>query len=273
VGKVGCQVGFGPVDQPTEPDCSVFVEQDAVDLVYKIQRRMVGEECLILNNFDLAAILAKKWPADFTALRKHLAPWTVAYVLGGGPRFPEDKIAYEEEALQEVAGACSVPTLPTSIHGMPGIERQIPDMLRTAWPEKKTYWKFAYKGMCEDLFFRTTMNKAPMFYLTISELAGRHGYSPQDIGFYVQPMVYGGNCHFEANFYYDPANTDEARMLGLLHHEAAEAVINRGGFFSRPYGPLADMVYRRTTIYTAMLKKLKHVMDPNNVLSPGRLCF
>jgi FAD/FMN-containing dehydrogenase len=245
----------------------------AVDFVYRIQRRLIGEECVVLNNFDMAAILTKKWPADFAVLRKNLAPWTVVYVLGGGKRFPEEKIAYEEEALRETAAECGIPNLPTSVHGMPGIEKQIPDMLRTAWPENRTFWKFGFKGACEDLFFRTTMNKAQMFYQVINEVAGKHGYSPQEIGFYMQPMVYGGNCHFEANFYYNPASEDEVRLLSLLYREAAEAVINKGGFFSRPYGPVADMVYRRTSNYTAMLKKLKNVMDPNGVLSPGRLCF
>ena len=209
----------------------------AVNFVYKIQRRLIGEECLILNSLDLAAILAKNWPADFAALRNNLAPWTVVYVLGGGPRFPEDKIAYEEEALQEVAGECSVPTLPTSIPGVPGIEKQIPGMLRTAWPNKKTYWKFAYKGSCEDLFFRTTMNKGQMFYQIITELAGKHGYSPQDLGFYVQPMTYGGNCHFEVNFYYDPSDTNEIKKLKRLYNEAAEAVIKKGGFFQQTLWP------------------------------------
>jgi len=246
---------------------------EAVDFIYRIQRRLIGEECVILNNFDMGAILTKQWPADFSALRKNLAPWTVVYVLGGGKRFPEEKIAYEEEALQETAAECGIPNLPTSIHGMPGIEKQIPDMLRTAWPETRTYWKFGYKGACEDLFFRTTMNKAEMFYQLINEVAGKHGYSSQEIGFYIQPMVYGGNCHFEANFYYNPANEDEVKMLSLLYCEVAEAIINNGGFFSRPYGSIADMVYRRTSNYTAMLKKLKNVMDPNGVLSPGRLCF
>lgn len=245
----------------------------AVDFVYKIQRRLIGEECVILNHFDMAAVLTKKWARDFAALRKNLAPWTVVYVLGGGKRFPEEKIAYEEEALQETAAECGVPKLPTSIYGMPGVEKQIPDMLRTACPENETYWKFRFKGACEDLFFRTTMNKAQMFHQVVNEEAGKRGYSPQEIGFYIQPMVYGGNCHFEANFYYNPGDEDEVKMLSALYVEAAEAVINKGGFFSRPYGPVADMVYRRTSSYTAMLKKLKNVMDPNGVLSPGRLCF
>ena len=76
---------------------------DAVVAVRKIQRRMIGEECLILNNVDLAAILAKQWPGDFDTLKGKLPPWMLILVLGGGVRFPEDKIEYEEDALKAVA--------------------------------------------------------------------------------------------------------------------------------------------------------------------------
>ena len=46
-------------------------------------------------------------------------------------------------------------------------------MLRTAWPEKKTYWKFAGKGACQDIFFQTTLNRSPEFVQAISQVAAR----------------------------------------------------------------------------------------------------
>jgi FAD/FMN-containing dehydrogenase len=95
----------------------------------------------------------------------------------------------------------------------------------------------------------------------------------RDIGFYVQPVIYGGACHFESDFYYDPDNAEEMGKIKNLYADAAEAVLNRGGFFSRPYGVVANMVYERTAGYTAELKKVKKIMDPNNVMSPGRLCL
>lgn len=247
--------------------------EDATKLVYKVQRRMIGQECLILNNFNLAAILAKRWPKDFDTLRRTLPPWMLLLVLGGGKRFPEDKIAYEEEVLREVAKELNIPDLPTAVPGLPRIEREIPSMLRTAWPEDRTYWKFAYRGTCQDLFFHTVMSKAAAFAETISEMAAEYDYSRRDIGFYIQPIVYGSACHFEANFYYNPDNADEVDSLRKLFVAAAEAVMERGGFFTRPYGVLGDMVYRRTAAYTAMLKRLKSTFDPNNVMAPGRLCF
>jgi len=247
--------------------------ENAVEVVSKVQRRMVGEECLILNNVNLAAILAKQWPEDFNSLRATLPPWTLILVLGGGKRFPEEKIEYEEDALREVAKELSIPDLPTSVSGVSGLEKEIADMLRSAWPKERTYWKFAYKGSCQDLFFHTVLNKALTFSQAIGEIAAKHGYPASDLGFYVQPVVYGGACHFECNFYYNPDNAEEVNKTKNLYAEAAEVALDMGGFFSRPYGVVADMVYERTTSYTAELKKVKKLMDPNNIMSPGRLCF
>jgi len=247
--------------------------KDATAFVARVQRRMIGEECLILNNVNLAAMLANKWPRDFNALRKKLPPWTLILVLGGGVRFPEEKIEYEEDALKEIAAELSVPDLPTSLPAAPGVDKDMADMLRGAWPRERTYWKFAYKGSCQDLFFHTVMSKAQAFYQSIGELAAKHGYPAADLGFYVQPVVYGGACHFECNFYYDPDNAEEVNMIKSIYTAAAEAALDGGAFFSRPYGPVADLVYQRSADYTAELKKIKQLMDPNNIMSPGRLCF
>ena len=246
---------------------------DAVEFVYKVQRRLIGEECLILNNLNLAAILARQWPGDFDALRGTLPPWTVILVLDGGKRFPEEKIEYQEEALREVAAELSLADLPTSVPGLPGVEKEMPDRLRIAWPRDRNYWKFAGKGSCQDLFFHTVPGKAPTFSQAIGEVATKYDYPVSDIGFYIQPMVYGGACHFEANFYYSPDNAEEVNRIKSLLAEAAEVVLDRGGFFTRPYGLIADLVYSRAADYTATLKKVKKLLDPNNVLAPGRLCF
>ena len=49
--------------------------------------------------------------------------------------------------------------------------------------------------------------------------------------------------------------------------------MNAGAFFSRPYGALTDIAYRRDGETTSALKKVKAVLDPNNIMNPGKLCF
>ncbi|MBN1189498.1 MAG: FAD-binding oxidoreductase [Dehalococcoidales bacterium] len=265
------------IEYRAKHDKTYFIPFDnldtAVEFARRVQRRMIGEECLILNNVDLAAILAKQWPGDYNNLKTKMAPWTLILVLGGGVRFPEEKIEYEEDALNGVAAEMSVKDLPVTLPGVPGVEKEMPDMLRSAWPKDRTYWKLAYKGGCQDIFFHTVMGKAQSFVQKIGEIAAKQGYPASDLGFYVQPVIYGGACHFECNLYYDPQNAKEKNMIKTIYTEAAKAAIDMGGFFTRPYGPVVDMVYQRATDYTRDLKKVKKLMDPNNIMSPGRLCF
>ena len=105
------------------------------------------------------------------------------------------------------------------------------------------------------------MGNAMAFTQTISEVAAEYDYLERDLGIYVQPVVYGGACHFECNFYYDPDNAEEVDRIKDLYTEAAKVVLDMGGFFSRPYGPVADMVYQRTSDYTAELKKIKKLKN------------
>jgi FAD/FMN-containing dehydrogenase len=72
----------------------------AIDFLYRILPRRIGQEVLLLNNLNLAAILAEKWPADFEKLRSSLPPWTLILVVSGLLRRPEEKIAYEESSFR-----------------------------------------------------------------------------------------------------------------------------------------------------------------------------
>jgi len=60
------------------------------------------------------------------------------------------------------AAELHIPDLPTSLRGRRNRKRAT-GRLRTAWPEDKTYWKFAAKGASLDIFFQTTLNKAAEF--------------------------------------------------------------------------------------------------------------
>ncbi len=248
--------------------------EDAIEPIYTILRRRIGYECLLLNNINLATILTEKWPAQFEELRATLPRWTIILVLGALKRRPEEKIAYEEEALNEIQ-VTQFPALKilTTLTGLSAAEKKIPEMLRKPWPRDKTYWKHAYKGGCQDLIFMTTLDQVPRFVPRVMEVAGKHQYPANDVGCYVQPVENGRACQLQFNFYYDPSDKAEADKIRDLYTEAAQRVLGLGAYFNRPYGPVADMVYRQNGDYTALLKRLKKIFDPNHTLNPGNLCF
>lgn len=243
----------------------------AAEVVYRLGRKMIGKECFLLNCLNLAAILAEGGPGEIARLSRELPPWTLVLVLSGGPRRSGEKLAYEEEALREVTGGVSLPKAESRLPAVPGAEEKLLGMIRGAWPGE-VYWKFRYRSRCQDLFFITTLERAYSFVETVEEVAGAHGDGAADIGFYIQPLENGRACHFEASFYYRD-KAEEATRTRSLYDDAARAVLRQGALFTRPYGPLADLIYPAATDYTTTLRKVKQILDPDNILSPGRLCF
>ena len=89
----------------------------------------------------------------------------------------------------------------------------------------------------------------------------------------MQPQHQGVSQHVEFNLPFDPANRVEAEKVKRVYTEASQALIAQGAYFSRPYGLWADLVYSRDVSATRMLRVAKRIVDPKNVLNPGKLCF
>ena len=244
---------------------------DLIEPIYRIQRLMLGYECFLMNDFDLAQIAAEDFTNDFPGLRDALPAWTAVIVLSALDYNPDEKLAYEEDALRQAAKELHFEVAPT-VGGISGLDSRILSLIRGAW-DAETYWKQQYKGGSHDVFFHTTLDRVPEFTEAIASVAAGYGYPTGDIGIYVQPLDRAHAVRLEFTFSCDPDDDAECAVVARLFLEASETAIEMGGFFSTPYGPWANMVYSRTASVTSTLKAVKNVYDPNNVLNPGKLCF
>ncbi|MFC1883863.1 FAD-binding oxidoreductase [Thermodesulfobacteriota bacterium] len=246
----------------------------AMDFLYRILPRRIGQEVLLLNNINLAAILSEEWPGDFEKLKSTLPPWTLILVISGLLYRPEEKIAYEENFLAEVIkNEFSDFKLGETIPGFPGIRNKLLPILRNPWPAGKPHWKNRVKGACQSLFFHTRPVLAQQFVDIVQDIASHYGYPAHEIGMYIQPIEHNRACRPEFNFFYDPENEVEKATVRELYNESAKVLLNEGAVFTRPYGELAPIVYEKAATYASNLKRLKKVFDPNNIMNPGNLCF
>ncbi|KUO71620.1 MAG: hypothetical protein APF81_01245 [Desulfosporosinus sp. BRH_c37] len=240
----------------------------AEEFIYKLARLNLGNECFILNNLDIAAIFAES-DEDIANLSEEVPHYVLALVISGGQYFAEDKIVYEEEALLDLAKECNL-KVQFSMPGVVGGAARMQSLLRKPW-DREIYWKYRYKGACQDLFFITTMEKADAFTAVIKGIAAKYGV--YHVGVYVQPIERGRVVQCTYHFYYDSENKVETQKVQKAWLEGSSAALNMGALFVNPYGAQAEMVYSRAAKYGNVLKVVKQAFDPNDIMNPGKLCF
>jgi FAD/FMN-containing dehydrogenase len=235
-----------------------------IEMAYGITFKKLGDELLILNNASLAAILGKD-REEIEAIQAELPPWVLLLGIEGAGVLPEERVAYQEAACAEVAQSVGLELK----GGIPGARAEEVSTLLCR-PSSEPYWKLKSQGAFSEIFFLTTLDKAPAFVETVYGLAARNRYEGERIGVYLQPTVQGTNCHVEFTFSYAPQAVDKVRRLV---EEGSEALAARGAFFSRPYGPWAGIAYRDNPQVVIGQRKVKNIFDPNGILNPGKLCF
>ncbi len=254
---------------------------ESLEAIKHIQRNEIGLECFLLNSFNLAAIFCQDWtipdsyPAcplpssDFELLRSQLPPWTLILCLSGPPRMPEEKIAYEKEALMKLTAEMDR-AVSSTVPPLESAASFFIDFLLRPWDILK---KFCYKGSVHPLSFKSPLKRVPEFQNIMYAICDKHNYPRSDIGGYLLPLERGRAVHLEFDLHCDPSNNSEREKVKQVWLACSEALISNGALFDRPYGPWADMTYKRTGTYTRKLQELKKELDPNNIMNPGKLCF
>ena len=238
-----------------------------IECAYQLLKVRLGDEFFVLNSANLAAILSRD--ADgMQALKNKLPPWVIIMGIAGRDLFPEEKVDFQEKDTRDIVQQLGLELLP-AVSGIRG--GQV--MATILNPSPVPYWKLTYKGACQDIFFMTTLDKIPEFVNTAFAAANALRYPVSDIGIYLQPQHQGTACHCEFNLPYSSRNKIETDCVRELLETCSEALTKQGAYFSRPYGIWADMVYNRDAANKEMIRTIKGIFDPNNILNPGKLCF
>jgi FAD/FMN-containing dehydrogenase len=238
-----------------------------IELSYHLSRIRFTGKIFMLNGLNLAAVTGRD-PQEIATLGNSLPAWVMFVGFEGCGLLPEQKVQYLSDDLGELAASYGLQPQ-TEISSIKA-EELYPLLMQ---PSPDPYWKLKYRGGFDDVFFLSTQGKTPELSALISQLAGQLGFSPKNIGAYIQPVAQGTSCHCEFNLYFDPADGAESDLARRLETAAVDRLEGAGAFFSRPYPGWVDVAYRRSPDTAAMQKKVKDIFDPNWILNPGKLCF
>jgi FAD/FMN-containing dehydrogenase len=238
-----------------------------VDLVYKLTKVRLGDEFFVANRARLANLVEHE-PAARRKLRESLPEWVALIGLAGAAFYPEERVEVQEKELRSDVQKLGL----TLLSGLPGISNhdvsRIFDGVQDALPVAA-----ARKEAHREIFFLTTLDKAPQYIATVQAVAARYDYPKADIGIYVQPQHQGVAHHVEFTFAYDATDESDTAKVRKIYFEASAKLAEQGAYFSRPYGYWSELVYQRDATSVEMLRTIKHILDPVNVMNPGKLCF
>ncbi len=239
-----------------------------LEMVHWLIRLRLVNECFILNNTNMAAIMAKKWPGDYCQLKDRMPPWILLCNIAGYEYLAEERVSGQIVDMTGIAQRVDLE--PVQSIG----EISASEILKAAQnPSGEPYWKLRHKGACHDIFFLTINDNLPGLLDTMYDETKAIGYPTSEMGIYLQPIVQGTNCHCEFNLFYDPENRSESARVRELSERIVTSLMAKGAFFSRPYGTSTGSIINRDSATVVALKKVKSVLDPNSIMNPGKLCF
>jgi hypothetical protein len=228
-----------------------------MEMVHWLIRLRLVNECFVLNSTDLATIMAKAQLEVYAKMKQALPAWILFFNVAGYDYFPEERVKGQVLDIKELSQRIGVEPV-TSLGGVSAFE-----LLKTVQaPSGEFYWKQPGGWNCQDIFFISNFQKVSELIKTMYGIASDAGYNTSNMGVYIQPIVQGVNYHVEFNMFYQPQNKAEMEFVRKLSVDAVRQLIDKGAFFSRPYGENTRMIMNRDAATVAALHKVKSILDP-----------
>ncbi len=241
--------------------------EKVLELSHWLVRLRMVTECFILNNANIAAVFAEK-AGDFQGIKDSLPAYILFYTLAGYDYFPEERISSNIKDISKMTQRSGLD--PVKSIGAVSANRMLKMVQQ---PSGEPYWKLRYKGACQDIFFLSIYQRLESQIEAMKNMADKAAYPVSDLGIYIQPIAQGTGYHCEFNIFYNPENSTEENRIRNLTSSAVKNLMDKGAFFSRPYGNEPRMILNRDSATTNALRKLKKIFDPNNIMNPGKVCF
>ncbi len=238
---------------------------DLLDYVYTVQRGLLGEQTFILNRTAAAMLMSNENAHTFEEIGYSLPEFICLQNIAGFERLPQGRLAYHKQDIERIAQKVNL--LLESHIGILSAAELLDKATHTCG---KTDWRDTLSGGCLSIFFQSTLNRMPALLDVFLEAASGFGIKGPEVGVYIQPMVQNHACHMELMIPFEPNDAERMERLYQLERQATARLMESGAFFSRPYDSAAELVWAQNPGNTRLVRLIKGVFDPNQVLQRGK---
>lgn len=229
--------------------------------ILRVSVKGIGEECFIVDRQRLYQMISGTWPEDDASL-KILPSWTVVLVLSG----TKGEVDYQREDMMEMAQKNEV-AVKEELPDLPNAGAKVLEEIR--FP--KGFYQSEGLSYHPLQFYVSASMIAPTFQI-FETMLEKHSFPQDRVGHFLLPVEKGRVYYCEYGIQVDKGDETGMERARELWTEAARSLLDAGAYFDRVYGPLEDLVYSRAGVYHSMIKKMKGLLDPNDIMNTGRIC-
>lgn len=234
-----------------------------INAAYRLLYLRLTDEQYILSGLNFACLVEKD-AEKIQAMAQSLPKWVLVLSIAGSGVNAKGQFEYKEADLADEAKSLKI-NLSTELGGF--VEEDYrKKILRKTSPEP--FWKLRLAGDLREIFFLTSLSRAPEFIEEAEKLAKKEKIGFQ--GVYLQQQIQGTACHMEFDIYAPFADMDKVETY---YNELSKKIFEMGGYFSRPYGIWSDLVYPHAETFVKYARGIKRVFDPALIMNPEKLCF
>jgi FAD/FMN-containing dehydrogenase len=236
-----------------------------LEYMYEVQRPWLGEQSFVLNRTAAAMLMTGADPSSFGRIGKSVPEYICFQNIAGFERLPRERLEYQYEELKDIAGGNGLRLAESAGEIDAGA---LLGMART--PCGVSDWRHSLRGHCLSVFFLSLLNKSEEYIGIAHEAAAACGIERERIGVYLQPVVQNHACHIEFMVPFDPGSPAEVETMKKLEADLTGRLMQARAFFSRPYGAASRAVFNNNPANTELIRVIKSMFDPDNILSPGK---
>ena len=205
----------------------------ACKLAQAAARSEIGTEVVLLNKAKAKGLLGDD---------PGLEPWTVVFGLEGSPKL----VAYHEKRLGEKAGELKLKPKAAGVKAAEAFS----EALGRPW----------YAPPLSIGFYTNFSRVEELSGMVETALKSKGGLAQM-----IVPVKHGASVYLQ--FDLPGSGNGAGAAIEKLLPELADA----GAFFSNPTGTLAAHIFSKQPLYLRLLKDIKLLIDPENVLNPGQV--